>query len=475
MSVKSNGVGQFRELAKFIILCLSFITTIVLLFDGDKPKTYEGLFLLPVAFFVFSIVFNNLYNHLFSNIGITVLMILMFARMVISPLFMGLGDYAVTISLNVKENTFKAVFLVVYEALALFVTMQVLVEKERKKKKKGEQYCQRPIIPKRYTKLIILLLACLLLCIAVTPELLKAYRTILHIRDKDFTSMEDSYIVSAYGTTFVTKLSLVTGMYLMRTALILVPAYLLIKCARKKTPTRKILGLFACFIPVFFIGGAIARSLIYVVCLMLLYNNMFGDGKIDMRIIGIFGIAGFAVIGWWFIRSDSTVEIFAQFSKRFSAYFSGVNVVSGSFNLPDNLSDRIRLILYDFTSTVPYGNTIFQITGTTVQPFFNMHNASTGQIPTTIGTAYYYFGFLLAPIYSIVFATVVVKSGIKLKAQQNPNPFRCLRLILMVFYFSMGIIMYNIEITMTNFYSLILPMYLLERLAYRRKPRRRKL
>ena len=116
---------------------------------------------------------------------------------------------------------------------------------------------------------------------------------------------------------------------------------------------------------------------------------------------------------------------------------------------------------------MPFGNTIFGTAGeTTVQPFFNMYNDSQGQIPPTIAMGYYYFGSLLAPVYSVLFSLVAFRAGEKIRCKDFDNPFQFARLMYTIFTFSMGIIMYNIEITMTNTLCILLPMAIMEKIAY---------
>ena len=223
-------------------------------------------------------------------------------------------------------------------------------------------------------------------------------------------------------------------------------------------------ALACCILPMFAIGGTIARNLIYTVCLLLLYNYLFNGQKISKKAVFLLGGAGLAVVAWWMLRGG-TANLFEQFSKRFSSYFSGVNVVSGAFNLPDNTEYKIGYFIYDFIGSIPYGTTLFGISNERVAVFFNTYNASSGQIASTIGMGYYYFGFALAPIYSMLFAYVSYRAGFKLKNGMYSCPMSCIRLLMETFYLSMGIIMYNIEITVSNCFSVLLPIYIMELIA----------
>lgn len=296
------------------------------------------------------------------------------------------------------------------------------------------------------------------------------YRTVFNISDEFFTNHEDSYIVDQYGTTFINKLTLVVGIYLMRAAVLIIPAVVIILLFQfwPKSLIANVVSYVVCFIPLFFISGAIARSLIYIVCLLLLRNYLFAPNSSNKKIIfiGILSVA--TIIAWWIFNAklNEKSSIYNDLSNRFSSYFSGVNIVSGVFNLPNNFDYSLRYFIYDFTTTLPFGNTIFGTQEITVQPFFNNYNASYGQIPPTIGMGYYYFGPILAPIYSIIFAYIAIKNAERLRTKNITNPFQYIRVLYSIFVFSMGIIMYNIEITMTNTFCIIIPMFLMEKLAY---------
>ena len=468
LTTKRNN--SFQILLCVFISLFSLLVSLILLFDVNKPSYYSLLFLLPLLFSFFSVIFNKLYFEIPSNLGVSLIIILTFVRTVISPLLMFFGDYEGTITYRIDENTSYAILLVVYEMFCIFLLMYIMISKYNKSTKKENSeiiYSEKPIGMKLYALILLILILILFVCNYITPQLLSSYRTIFDITDENFTAFEDSYVTATYGTTFIKKLSLVTGFYLVRALIVIIPAFLIIKFSQKKTLLRKFLSICCCFIPFFFIGGAIAKSLIYFVCLFLLYNYLFYQSKFTKKSIVLFCFAGIIVIAWWIFRADWN-DIAGQFSKRFSAYFSGVNVVSGVFNLPNSFEYKVRYFLYDFTSTFPYGGTIFNISHETVQPFFNYFNYSSGQIPPTVGMSCYYFGPILAPIYSIIFASIAINAGQQFKLRISGNPIRYIRLMLNIFTFSMGIIMYNIEITMTSFFSLLLPMYILERITYQK-------
>ena len=455
-----------QNIMLFIMVGVSILTSLLVLFDIDKPSYYHLLPLLPLTFAVATTICYSMLSIIPDNIGVSGIVFLFFVRDVISPLFLFFGDYSATITKNIQYNTDKAVLLVVYETLAVFAVMFILFLRSGKEGKVNENIKINRINKRNYGVILIALLAILILCIFICPDLLRGYRTIFQLANPLSTTLEDAYVVQQYGQSFITKLSLVLGQYLMRILLIVVPAYFMVVLSNKATVLSKLVSFCCCFIPTLFIGGTIARSLIYVFSLFLLFVYLQPNRLSNFLIVGIAASAVIVIVIWWIYRASflgSFNSIIRSFSERFSAYFSGVNVVSGTFNLPNNVGDKIHYFLYDYLGSIPFGTTLFGLYGSRIAEFFNLCSESSGQIPTTIGMGYYYFGYVLAPLYSSVFACIAYVSGKKIITETNS--FAKIRWILMAIYFTLGIVMYNIEITLSTVFSLLLPLYLVEILA----------
>ncbi len=448
----------------FLMRFLSLATIIILLFDLDQPKYYTCLFFLPLAFFVILIVFSGLFKNLFKNFGVLIITLLFFCRMVVSPLFMALGSYTVTITKNIETNTIYAILLMVYESFAVFGVLYYLNKQQVEIPEIWKENAP-PTSKNKFTLLLLLVIYALLWCISYVPQVYSSLRTVLEIRNPTFTHYEDSYIVAEYGTTFIKKLAAVSGTYLIRILTIIVPAHLIVLLAKKKNIVRMIMGFMLCLFPLFFIGGAIARSLIYTLFLFFFTNYVFQVKNWKKKFIILVGCGCVAVVLYWILRT-SDESIFTSFSKRFSAYFSGANVVSGVFNLPNEGWYKLNYFIKDFIGSIPYGGTIFHIRGDSIGTFFNNYNQSAGQIPTTIGMGYYYFGPIFAPIYSVLFACLVFFAGNALNKSHQQRPFRYIIYLYVLFYGSMGIVMYNIEITISNFFTVLLPILIMERITY---------
>lgn len=456
---------KWQALILTTIVLISFSVSIILLTDFDKPTHYNLLFVLPLIYALYLLVYAKLFKSFFDNLGITLILGLLFVRLVISPIFKFLGGYNDKIILDASHNTPIAIILVAYETIAIMTTLFLLVKKYPDKENKSNISNCSFQVNRKYIGVLFILVIIQISIFIYTPGLLEGYRSIFGIKDPTFTHLEQTYITQKYGTSFGAKLSLVTGQYLMKSLRLLLPNTMIVLINRKKRNIyRKSLSYMVLLIQLFFIDGAIARSVIYMLISFLLISYIYPYKRIK-KIAKILIISSIVVIFYWLFRSNLVgKEITQYFSTIFSTYFSGINIVSGSLNLPRNLGTRLQYFLYDFLKAIPYGNTIFALSETDSQIYFNLINGTTGQIPTTIGSGYYYFGFFLSPIYSIIFTIMAFKMG--RKANQTPILISKLRYLFLTIYLSMGIIMYNIPITLTNLFSVGIPMYIIERLAY---------
>lgn len=460
---------DYKKFLLIIILSIvGIFSSIDILLDNNRPDYYFGLFVLPLCFVIASLIFKDVYILIPENIGATVIIFLFFVRLVLNPLIFSEAGYIETITKNTDRNSTYAIFLSCYEVFAVFATIFFFSHSDKVTIQSRERIEYNTKITNAYKVSVCILFLIAIVCYFITPEIMEGFRSINHINDKYFANIENGDIINKYSVSFVTKLSMVTGNYVIKLLVILFPTLLILQCKRIKNYIwANTISFLLCFIPIFFIDGAIARSLIYVVTLFMLRSyviNSSNYNKSQGKILVIVFVAAAIVFLYWInrFRHSNTDNFLTFISVKVSTYFSGFNIVSGSFNLPRTIDYRIRYILYDFTETFPYGNTLFHISHETIQPFFNKFNRTSGQIPTTIGMGYYYFGFLFSPVYSVCFALIALKAGYNIKNESNLLPK--VRLILTSFYFSMGIVMYNIEITMINFFCIILPLIILERI-----------
>jgi len=470
----TDRINKFTVFLTAILFIIGFACAfIIALKSKSMPEYYDKLFILPLVFSLCVLCCFPVLNHFVENFGVMLLTALFLVRMCISPALIAISGIDETIKLNIEINTEKAIYLICYECVVVFVILFLISKKDKSVvylEKKQYMYTNERA---KFYLLLFISAVLLLAFYCMDSHIFVGYRTIFQIKDPDFTSVENNYIVNQYGTTFVKKLALVLSNYLIKALRIIIPCLIMERLSKSKNKVMAAGLSICCVLSCFFIiDGAIARSFYYAVILMFVFVYLYSPKKMMWKMLIFFACGAVLVLMYWVLRystgENKSIEGFFRYlSRSFSAYFSGVNVVSGAFNLPKDIETQLHFFIYDYAKSIPLGNTLFGLTSEEVQPWFNEYNMSQGQIPPTIGMGYYYFGVVFAPLYSVIFAVLSYKAS--RKSMQMGKALYFAVYLLAAFYCALGIIMYNISITIGNLIQIVLPMLIVSRYIYGRE------
>lgn len=467
--MRKSLVIRFSSLKNFGLyfgmLALSFISMVICIADIGKQQGYELLFLLPLSYGALLVIVNDVWDVVPQNIGLTMVIMLEFVRLVISPLLLVIGGYPENIKTNSAENTPYAILLMTYELLVI----AFVIRGKRKYRVRKYQSIDDSIGFKRMRMIMIVVIMLTMGIIILVPEILSNYRSIVGLfTDPNYTNSEQTFLVDQFATTTRKRFLLATANYVLIVVRLLLPAYIIGVVNIKKIPLRSIITVMMIMTPFIFVAGAIARSLYYSLFLMIFYFTLKG---IDLRqldkpiLLAIGFVFAFFIVRFSF--SSNAESYWVLLSESLTSYFSGVNIVSGAFNLPRDIMTQLYYFARDIFGSFPYSTTIFRYNGFTIANYFNVLNGSRGQIPTTIGLGYYYFTAVFAPLYSAFFAYLAKKYGeIALKVN---NQYYKLAYAYLSFVAALGICMYNIEIVLGAMIRVVLPIYVILRFAYRKE------
>ena len=466
--IESIVGNQKNSAILFVCVLTAVFSTLYILFSIPQANEtgYSLLFLLPIMFVFMTFTARSSFNEIPQNLGVTILFILEYVRLVISPVFVAIAGYYNVIDYNASENNPLGICLMIYETFCISLVLSVRLKNRYVKYEDIDNRCSN----KRMTIVILAILVITIIICYFAPEIFRNYRTITGIfSDNEFTNIEQSYIVNRYSTSIFKRFMLIVANYILKVVRILIPAYLMIQLGKKPTLLSKIISVLLVVSPFLFVDGAIARSLYLSFFLLLLYNNLFGIKKKKMYIPITFAILLVAVYFGARYRLLGSASLTTYIADKSIDYFAGVNIVGASFNLPKDISTRLHYLSLDVLRSIPFANTIFGLNSSDyVQTFFNRSNLMAGgQIPTTIGMGAYYLTPIFAPAFSVLFAVLCKKFG--RKYMNAENPYFQLVYIYMSFICALGIGMYNIEITLGAWVQIILPIYIVARMAYQRK------
>ena len=121
-----------RKLFNILIVVTSVIS-IVLCIRNLQHSAYNYLFVLPTTYIIIFPFINNLTSSAPNNIITTyMVMILMWLRMVLTPLYGASNDMFMFIGDRTAEDIDTAILLIMYEAIIISITLYLFSNKERK-------------------------------------------------------------------------------------------------------------------------------------------------------------------------------------------------------------------------------------------------------------------------------------------------------------------------------------------------------
>ena len=103
---------RWQMLILIFMILISFSVSVILLADFDKATHYNLLFVLPLLFASYLLVYAKMLKSFFDNLGLTMILGLLFTRLVISPF-----------------NTSISIILVAYKTIVIMTALFILVKK----------------------------------------------------------------------------------------------------------------------------------------------------------------------------------------------------------------------------------------------------------------------------------------------------------------------------------------------------------
>lgn len=444
----------------FFISLVSVIISMYIFFSPNKIEGYENLFLLPLSFSILNMFFFTVYAKL-NNIGVLAIMSLEIIRMVITPLVICLGNYKTAMPYSVNKNISFAIFLMVYELLVVFIVLTI----SNKINQTGNKIKKKKIIKgSLLKKIIIVMLIFLIGVMLIYPNSTTTFKTIFELQTDTFTTWAGTganrYSVGSFERIITT---LFTMMFTWMRYLL--PTYFII-IIRKKFG-KQLLGLiFTCFIiclQMLFITATIMESILCAFVLFIVLTKCYPERRRVLIKLALFLLVFLIVIYFlsrFMVRFGSKGNMLEFISDNINAYVGGVANVAGMIDIDSQYKNST--LFYNVYGAIPFNNTLFGLSGDKLSAIFNMTvGTRDGQIPTTIGASWYYFGTFLAPLESAIYTRFSLKYGNK--ALNERNVWKFMTYVLVTLMMAMGFTTYNSAIVLNYITTLIIPLLLLSK------------
>ncbi|HBM75900.1 MAG TPA: hypothetical protein DD429_10155 [Clostridiaceae bacterium] len=455
------------SLAWYIVVISSLFAAVILYCDFDKPDYYFLLPLLPLTFATINIAAVKVYENIYKNIGLILVIGLYYCRIVIVPVIMSIGNYSSLQKYNVFQNMPSAIFLMIYELIIAYMVLYLTagrsgcIEDEN-----AAADISSSISTGAFKTIIVCILLFDISVFIFIPESRRLYIDIFKaMRQTDY---EIFYIDDVISRGSLKRACVTLYSMTMEFVRIFVPAYFMISIRKKSG--EKLIGIILSipFILAQFllVSNTQANSILCALVLMLLIAKLYPSWSAKIyRVSLMFGILFIVCYFAFKHRMPSNLYGGMTMGERASqlanAYFSGPDNIAAVFNV--TTQDKWTPLFYTLISSIPFNGTLFGIEGSNFSSLYNYYNGSLFQIAPCIGESYFYFGAVLSPIVPGIFVNLAIRYG--RKVQMKISLWKYVTYIYFILLLAISPVMYNGTIFLKTFMETILPMMILSSLS----------
>lgn len=388
--------NHFNIVLRIFIFILGIFISFNLIYSTQQvPRT---LFLIPLIYSLLIMVFPSITKYMFSYLGLLALNITMLLRYLISPLLISINGIQVIGAMYPLEISYTTgINLMLYEIIVIFIVFQLL----HKRFYNMDSINKIEITRKPNVTGWLFILFCIGIVI-IYPEILGRYSFVLttnELKSKDFGIDIISFLPLLFQlATLVLTISLINIVYI-----------------RYKSNPKFIQVISALMITIiissFIIGTSRFSVVLPLITGLYIIYLLFSKYRRPVIMISVISVV-FIILSTSVLKAstiysgNSTLNsFFNELNSNLQLYFSGVtnvaisvqtNYIYNSFNVESILSDLFRSVVLI--------NSIFHGSSSALIDFnvtFYNGGLARDQILPMIGQGYLYFGFMLAPIFSV--------------------------------------------------------------------------
>ena len=446
-----------------VVLCCSFFAFFTIAFcSTDK---YMILCLLPLVFGLFSLFFCECYSLIGKSITITLLVAILFLKNIIMPLIMSFCTTATISSVNTEPKLTYAVFLLIYEQLAVFGTIYYNIPRMKKWifNKPIKEYAISKVHLKWFIRIVVLLALIIIVLLVAYPLLSVFYRIGVSGDTNTNIELARRRILMSEAVPMIPRYMFAVFAELLRW---MVPIVVTLKLylSKLKNWLKVILSMGIAVCVALIVSDTVATSLFIVISIFFLVYRLYKGNGSGLVIISSVGVVIFAVMALFIKSFGSGVETFKidEIAGVLQAYFSGPDNVAITAMIDEPVT--ISQIFGDVFGFIPFVMHFFKNLPNTRILFNTVFWGTTGietQIIPMISQGARYFTPILAPIFTIL----VVQCSLvwEKRVYEKRELLHCVILIIACVCFSMGVGMYSASLIMQQFFAYIFPLFFLYR------------
>lgn len=391
-----------------VILIGIIISIIVFVISTRIKEDYQLISLLPIVY-TLMLMISSTNRKLINNIGILIINIVLFIRYLAYPLLI---IFNAEYDLGLSQYIGYSIFLMAYECLAVFITLNWWGKKRLIRKEQNIHQKSTISFKSHLDVILILTLGVFIFTTLLYPSLLFKYG----LYENNRLSNKIPGVLYVFFNIGIDILFI----------MILKGIYKLFK--GKSTFIALILSIFLSIIIIQAESniqtGSVSRwgFLVYGITILLILSRIYKSYSKYIVNLGIPTIGIFIII-LTFIKFGNEFSINLFIYKYLSAisldyYFMGIENVSYGIltaNLYEN-SISIYTLLTDMFSAVPLISGLFDAHLNSTPEFYHQIMNRTDSIIPTVAQSYSYFGFIGAPVFSILFVVLTIELNRRLNS-----------------------------------------------------------
>lgn len=388
----------------FIIIIASTISTLLLVFDKKVPSYYSLLPILPCSFGLISCIFANIYSLFLKSISITIITSTYFIRFVVIPIFLSIGGYSTKV-INIDAYSYieSAILLMVFELFIVYGYLSFNVGKYSYIRNDLVENNTKSSLSFRF--IIISLFLYVVFVLIKYPEELSYLGLFTQFSEADriLSAKNRLYavqIVPGVIDTFFTIFISILQVFIP----ILCIKFIQKMYSKKNQKKAANLSIIVVLCTAVVMTTEKAHSVTIAVSLFLIIYKLYPSVMkkrapyfIIIMILFVFGGLIFKA------GANQSENFLASVSTILNAYFSGPINTAVSFIMRNDIT--LNIVFSDLGNSIPLLKYLFQDLNTSPK-LFNLalygNTDNSDQIIPLLGQGYFYFGFFIAPILSII-------------------------------------------------------------------------
>lgn len=465
---KVNANKGFSKISLAIFLFLFFSTmlvTINLLFVDNLPSDKKYLLLLPLVFLLGSLTFIRIYYYIDNKISIQLIVLTFYIRMVIVPFFMQFSSFERNIVVQDVSETFNvAIGLMIYEYFLVFLIMATFVGRFKMNPPRNNlvKNMNTPASSYKKFKIVLYLLTVFaIISMILYPQILANYKFFVFLSEEQSIEWYRNYNIAKNSVPIMLFYLSTWTINIIKNIWVLV---FILELRKKGLSKLKLLiSILLIILNSLISSGDTAFSIYFSISLLIVLIYLYPNYKKRLSIFSFLSIAIVGGLGLFSLATsklESSKELLYSLSQTVQAYFSGPINVAVSLTMDEYKS--FYYIVSDFLISLPLIKAFFtsRVSSTELfnQVLYGFNSAGGGQIIPSVSLGNFYFGIILAPIFSCLFVYYSMKFDNKAKLSTNilyKFLFQFITVVLAIMP-----VLYNYYIFLIGLFTFILPTWI---------------